>query len=61
MTRLFMLPIRTLLAHYLVAAEAKRRFEGHFADPALLPSDYKTTVFKIVLVSETIVIDIIRY
>lgn len=32
-----------------VVAEAKRRFEGHFHDPALLPSDYKTTVFKIIM------------
>jgi len=32
-----------------VAAEAKRRFDGHFDDPSLLPSDYKTTVYKIVL------------
>ena len=32
-----------------VVAEAKRRFDGHFDDPSLLPADYKTTVYKIVL------------
>jgi len=32
-----------------VIAEAKRRFEGHFTDASLLSSDYKTTVFKIIL------------
>ena len=32
-----------------VVAEARRRYLGHFDDPAMLPSDYKTTVFKIVL------------
>ena len=32
-----------------VVAEARRRFAGHFDDPAMLPSDYKTTVYKIVL------------
>ncbi len=31
--------------------EAKRRFDGHFANSALLPADYKTTVYKILLKS----------
>ena len=32
-----------------VLAEATRRFEGHFTDATILPSDYKTTVYKIIL------------
>jgi len=32
-----------------VVKEATRRFEGHFEDASLLPSDYKSTVYKIVL------------
>eukprot|EP00606_Chrysophyceae_sp_TOSAG23-5_P000025 GSChrysophyteH2.ASY1.ANO1.449.1 assembled CDS len=31
--------------------EAKRRFDDHFANSALLPADYKTTVYKILLKS----------
>jgi hypothetical protein len=34
-----------------VVTEARRRFEGHWNNPALLPSDYKTTVYKIVLLN----------
>jgi len=32
-----------------VAAEAKRRFDAHFTDPSVLPSEYKSTVYRIVL------------
>ena len=32
-----------------VVAEARRRFDEHFEDDSLLPSDYKSTVYKIVL------------
>jgi puromycin-sensitive aminopeptidase len=32
-----------------VAAEAKRRFDLHFTEPSALPSEYKTTVYRIVL------------
>jgi puromycin-sensitive aminopeptidase len=31
--------------------EAKRRFDGHFSDSSILPADYKTTVYKILLKS----------
>jgi hypothetical protein len=27
-----------------VAAEAKRRFDGHWEDPSLLPSEYKVRI-----------------
>jgi puromycin-sensitive aminopeptidase len=32
-----------------VANEAKRRFDGHWEDPDLLPTDYRSTVYRIVL------------
>jgi puromycin-sensitive aminopeptidase len=32
-----------------VVTEARRRFEAHFEDPSALPSDIKTTVYRIVL------------
>mmetsp|Transcript_12349 Transcript_12349/g.11966 ORF Transcript_12349/g.11966 Transcript_12349/m.11966 type:complete len:881 (-) Transcript_12349:131-2773(-) len=32
-----------------VLKEARRRFDGHFTDPLLLPSEYKSTVYKIIL------------
>jgi len=32
-----------------VVAEARRRFDAHWAEPSALPSDYKTTVYKLVL------------
>jgi len=32
-----------------VLTEARRRFDGHFTDPSLLPSDYKSTVYKIIV------------
>jgi len=31
--------------------ECRRRFDGHFSEPALLPNEFKTTVFKIVLMN----------
>jgi puromycin-sensitive aminopeptidase len=34
-----------------VLAEAQSRFDGHFDNPSLLPSEYKTTVYKIVLMN----------
>lgn len=34
-----------------VAGEARRRFDAHFTDPSVLPSEYKTTVYKIVLMN----------
>eukprot|EP01034_Spumella_vulgaris_P022812 gene22812-28982_t len=34
-----------------VATEAKRRFDAHWKDASALPSDYKTTVYKIVLMN----------
>ena len=34
-----------------VAAEAKRRFDAHWEDSAALPSEYKTTVYRIVLMN----------
>jgi len=34
-----------------VAAEAKRRFDAHWEDPSALPSEYKTNVYKIVLLN----------
>ncbi len=34
-----------------IVAEARRRFDGHWDNPALLPSEYKTTVFKIILMN----------
>ncbi len=34
-----------------VAAEAKRRFDAHWTDASALPAEYKTTVFKIVLMN----------
>jgi puromycin-sensitive aminopeptidase len=34
-----------------VAGEARRRFDAHFSDPSVLPSEYKTTVYKIVLMN----------
>jgi puromycin-sensitive aminopeptidase len=34
-----------------VAAEAKRRFDAHWTDASALPSEYKGTVYKIVLMN----------
>lgn len=34
-----------------VAAEAKRRFDLHFSTPSVLPGEYKTTVYRIVLMN----------
>jgi aminopeptidase N len=34
-----------------VLNEAKRRFDGHFTDDSMLPSDYKTTLYKLLLKS----------
>ena len=34
-----------------VYAESKRRFDGHWEDPSLLPSEYKSIVYKIVLMN----------
>jgi len=34
-----------------VAAEAKRRFDGHWENPSILPSEYKTTVYRVVLMN----------
>eukprot|EP01038_Epipyxis_sp_PR26KG_P009699 gene9699-13056_t len=34
-----------------VAKEAKRRFNLHWTDPSALPAEYKTTVYKIVLMN----------
>lgn len=36
-----------------ILAEAKRRFDAHWSDPAQLSSDYKTTVYKIILKNST--------
>lgn len=35
----------------IIVAEAKSRFQRHFTDPNALPSEYKTTVYKIVLLN----------
>jgi len=32
-----------------VLAESRRRYDGHWEDASLLPSEYKTTVYKIIL------------
>ena len=32
-----------------VAAEARRRFDAHWENPSILPGEYKTTVYRIVL------------
>lgn len=34
---------------YQVSTEARRRFDGHWDDASLIPSDYKSIVYKIVL------------
>jgi len=34
-----------------VAAEAKRRFDAHWTDASALPTEYKTTVYRIVLMN----------
>jgi len=34
-----------------VAKEAKRRFDAHWTEPAVLPSEYKSTVYRIVLLN----------
>eukprot|EP01035_Chromulina_nebulosa_P020946 gene20946-27148_t len=34
-----------------VVNEARERFEKHFTDPSALPADYKTTVYKIILIN----------
>lgn len=34
-----------------VYAEAKRRFDLHFSEPTALPAEYKTTVYRIVLMN----------
>lgn len=36
-----------------VVAEARRRYDGHWEDASLLPSDYKTTVYKLILKTST--------
>jgi puromycin-sensitive aminopeptidase len=36
-----------------VLAEARRRFDGHWEEPSMLPSDYKTTIYKLILKSST--------
>ena len=36
-----------------VVAEARRRYDGHWEDPSLLPSDYKTTIYKLILKSSS--------
>jgi puromycin-sensitive aminopeptidase len=35
----------------VVAAEARRRFDLHWEEPSVLPAEYKTTVYKIVLLN----------
>jgi aminopeptidase N len=37
------------ISYAQVLAEARRRYDEHWADPSALPSDYKSTVYKIVL------------
>lgn len=34
-----------------IKAECKRRFDGHFETPSLIPSEYKITLYKIVLMN----------
>ena len=34
-----------------IAAEARRRFDLHFTNPSVLPGEYKTTVYRIVLMN----------
>jgi puromycin-sensitive aminopeptidase len=34
-----------------VLAEARRRFDEHWEEPSVLPSDYKTTIYKLILKS----------
>ena len=43
------LPLLSLPFPFLLPPFSLKRFHGHWADASLLPSDYKNTVFRLVL------------